>query len=421
MVWAVLTINIKGGTGKSTIAEELSYELNQRGHDVGVLDADIDSSNLASRFGVEGKVTFEGDHIVDPVEKNGIKLYSMENAFEESSFNQTGEFMGEVVAEMINSSNFGDPDYLVVDCPPGSSDVFEQLVRVLRKNMLGAVSVGIPDAVEDTARLVKVCNHNWVPIITFVENMSGLYCHGKKVDCDGPGGSFDSSTKHDVEPFGAGEIKALAESVGGDFAGQVPLCAGDTQISEVADDTIASIADSVEEADPPELPEDNLRDKGFIKNVIKSVIKGIKKVNEEIPVDKVQDQFGVKDREPLVIEIEITDAGKLTSMFSELIMTVDGGDLKVMRKKKAKKKGLTPEGGMEITSQDLHSAISGEKKVMRSVNGEITTEPYSIIDAVRMGDAEIWGEKTINRLAVLDRILTEVVDMSEIQQALKED
>jgi len=56
--------------------------------------------------------------------------------------------------------------------------------------------------------------------------------------------------------------------------------------------------------------------------------------------------------------------------------------------------------------------------VMRSVTGEITTEPYSLIDAVKMGDAEVWGDKVINRLSVLDRILSDVVDMSEVQEAM---
>jgi hypothetical protein len=58
---------------------------------------------------------------------------------------------------------------------------------------------------------------------------------------------------------------------------------------------------------------------------------------------------------------------------------------------------------------------------MRSVTGELTTEPYSIVDAVKMGDAEVWGDKTINRLSVLDTILNEVVPMSEVQKAMKAD
>lgn len=144
-------------------------------------------------------------------------------------------------------------------------------------------------------------------------------------------------------------------------------------------------------------------------------------MNDDIPVKKIQDEFGVEGRDPLVMKLELTDAGPVTGMFSEVVITVDNGELKLMREGKAKRKGINVEGGMRISSQDLHFAIEGEKKVMRSVTGEITSEPYSIIDAVKMGDAEIWGDKTINRLAVLDKILSEVVPMTKVQEIMKKD
>lgn len=412
MTWAILSINIKGGTGKSTVTEHLAYALRDGGHDVGVLDADIDSANLASRFGTDKKVEFEGDHMIKPVEHDGIKLYSMENAFEDSSFNQTGEFMGSVVKNMVESSMWGELDYLVVDCPPGSSDVFEELVRALRANILGAVSVGISDAVEDTARLVKVCNHNWVPIIGFIENMAGVHSQGQVIKT--PDG------EEDLAPFGKGKTEKFAGEIGGNFLGYIPLCAQGSNIEDAAEDTIDSMVDTIENAEQPELPEDNLGDKSFIRNLWGSISKGIKQMNQEIPVKKIQDEFGVEGRDPLVMELELTDAGPVTGMFSEVVITVDNGDLKLMRKRKAQKSGISVEGGMRISSQDLHFAIKGEKKVMRSVTGEITTEPYSIIDAVKMGDAEIWGDRTINRLAVLDKILSEVVPMSKVQEVMKE-
>lgn len=412
MTWAVLSINIKGGTGKSTCTEQLTYALRDEGYDVGVLDADIDSANLASRFGTDKKVEFEGDHMIKPVEHDGIKLYSMENAFEDSSFSQSGEFMGSVVKNMVESSMWGDLDYLVVDCPPGSSDVFEELVRALRANILGAISVGISDAIEDTARLVKVCGHNWVPILGFVENMAGVHSQGDIV--------MTPDGEDELAPFGKGKTEKFANSIGGDFLGYIPLCAQGSEIDEAASDTIDNMVKAVENADEPELPEDNLGNKSFIKNVWGSISSGIKKVNSEIPVGEIQENFGVEGRDPLVMELKLTDAGPVTGMFSEVVITVSSGDLKLMRKKKAERKGINVEGGMKISSEDLNFAIQGEKKIMRAQTGEITTEPYSIIDAVKMGDAEIWGDKTINRLAVLDKILSEVVPMSEVQKIMKD-
>jgi len=410
MTHAILVTNIKGGTGKSTIAQELSYELDSRGYDIGVLDADIDSSNLATRFGSDTKVEFEGDHMVKPVEVDGIKLYSMENAFDESSFSQSGKFQGEVVRSMIESSEFGDPDYLIVDCPPGSSDVFDQLVSVLRPNILGTISVGISDEVDDTARLVKVCNHKWVPIIGFVENMSGVNAQGEQV--------LTPDETEALAPFGRGDTKTFCDQIGANFLGSVPVCCHGSDIKEVASETFSNVADAIEDAEQPELPEDNIGNESFIKNVWGSISSSIKRMNEEIPVSSLQDQFGVDGREPLVMELSLTDAGPISGIFSDIIITADDGNVKVMRPGKAKRKGIKPEGGMKITSQNLRYAIEGEKKVMRSYTGEITSEPYSITDAVKMGDAELWGDKTINRLAVLDKILTDVVDESEVQKVM---
>lgn len=413
MTWAILVGNIKGGTGKSTVTQQVSYALRDEGYDVGVLDADIDSSNLATRFGANERVEFEGDHIVKPVEHDGLKIFSMENAFEESSFNQSGQFMGDVVNSMITSSEFGDPDFLVVDCPPGSSDVFEELVRSLRANILGAISVGISDAVDDTARFIKICNHNWIPILGFVENMAGGHAYGEPVMV-----SNGEGEENEFTPFGKGNIPSLTERVGGNFLGHIPLCGQGSEVKSAAEETIQNAVDSIEEAKPPELPEDNTGDSNFIRNLWGSISSGLEKMNEDLPVSQIQDRFGVEGREPLVLELELTDASALTSIFSKVIITIDDGNIKVLRPGKAKRKGLDVEAGVKVKSQDLYDAIREEKMVMRSVTGEITTEPYSLIDAVKMGDAEVWGDKVINRLSVLDRILSDVVSMSEVQEAM---
>ena len=427
MTWAILVINIKGGTGKSTVAEKLSTRLNERGHKVGAFDADIDSANLSSRLGVDERISFKGDHEVEPVDHNGIKLYSMENAFEDASFSQNGQFMREVIDNMVNQSHWGDLDYMVVDCPPGSSDVFEELVKRMRPNILGAVSVGIPDAVEDTARLVKVCNHNWVPILGFIENMSGIYCHGEPVTCNNTTGKFeqsDNTDEHQINPFGKGDIARFADEIGGIFLGEIPLCVDETDITKVADQTLDNAVTVIEEKSSeggPELPEDNIGSSSFISNVWGSIRTGIKKMNQEIPVGTIQDQFGVEGRQPLVVKIELTDAKGLTSVLSEVVLTVNDGDIKPIRTGKAKRRGIDIEGGIRITSQDMYDAIRNEKKVMNSVTGEVTTVPYSIIEAVKMGDAEVWGDRTINRLSVLDKILSDVVTMDQVQEIMAEE
>ena len=422
MTWAILSINNKGGTGKSTVAVEMAEKLKDDGYDIGLMDADIDSANLSSRLGCDKKVTFTGDHIIKPVEHNGMKLYSMENAFQESTFSQSGSFFKEVIDNMINHSEWGDLDYIVVDCPPGSSDVFDELVRALRPSILGAISVGQSDAIDDTVRLTKVCNHNWIPIIGFIENMSGMVCHGKTVECNSTSDDlFDDDGKaHELYPFGQNNIKEFAEQVDGTFLGKIPLIVNDAPITDHDDGTIDNTIRAIENADQPKLPEDNLGDPGFIKSVWDIVTKGIGEMNERYNIQELQEKFGVVDkREPLVMKLELTDAGPIASkVLDSVVLTIDEGSIKPLRESSAKRKGYEPEGGMKISSQDLYDSIKGEKKVMNAVTGELTTEDYSITKAVQMGDAEVWGKRTINRLAVLDKILTQVVDMDEVRKVV---
>lgn len=425
MTWAILVTNNKGGTGKSTMAVEIAKELRDRDYDTGLMDADIDSANLATRLGCEKKVTFRDDHIIEPVTHMDMKLYSMENAFEESTFSQSGEFFKSVIDNMVNHSDWGKLDYMVVDCPPGSSDVFDELVRALRPSIKGAISVGQPDAIDDTVRLVKVCNHNWVPIIGFIENMSGMICHGQTVNCPGGGAGdiFDdnkSAESHNIYPFGTDNIKELVDGIGGNFNGKIPLVVDDSDITAHDDGTIENTVDAIIEADEPQLPEDNTGDPSFIKNVWNIIKDGIEKMNEAYDIQEIQDQFGVENREPLIMKLELTDAGPLSSrILSAVVLTVDDGDIKPIKESTAKRKGYEVEGGIRISSQDLYDSIRGEKKVMRSVTGEITEEDYSITKAVQMGDADLYGNRAVNRLAVLDKILTKMVDMDEVRQLVE--
>lgn len=418
MTWAVMSINNKGGTGKSTIAVEIARALRDEGHDVGLMDADIDSANLSTRLGCDKRITFTGDHIIEPVDHEEMKLYSMENAFRESTFSQSGEFFKEVIDNMINHSNWGELDYMVVDCPPGSSDVFDELVRALRPNILGAISVGQPDAVEDTNRLVKVCNHNWVPIIGFIENMSGLVCHDTVIECSGPTTDIfgDDGEQHEIEPFGSGTIDEYVYEAGGTFLGRIPLVVNG-EITDHDNGTIDTTIEKIETADPPLMPEDNTGDASFIRNLWNIVNDGVERMNQLYDIEQIQDKFGVEDREPLVMELELEDAGPISSrVLDAIVLTVDDGDLQPLRQSEARRKGYNIEAGLRITSQDLYDSLRGEKQVMNAVTGEITTVKYSITKAVQMGDADIWGERTINRLAVLDKILSEVVDMEEIRE-----
>ena len=144
-------------------------------------------------------------------------------------------------------------------------------------------------------------------------------------------------------------------------------------------------------------------------------------MNERYDVETIQNKFGVENRDPLIMELKLADAGPISSrILDKLVLTIDDGEIQPMKSSTAKRRGYSVEAGMEISSQDLYDALRGEKEVMRAVTGEVTKEDYSITKAVQMGDASVWGERTVNRLAVLDKILTEVIDMEEIRDIVVE-
>lgn len=404
----ILSASSKGGVGKSEIAKLTAYQLSRDGNDVAMMDADIDSSNLSSRMGVSDRVEHTDDDLIQPVVKDGIKVYSMESAFQDSSFSQSGEFMRVVIRNMVSGAAWDDPDYLVVDCPPGTKDIFDELVKVLREDILGAIVIGQSDTVDDVGRMTKVCNHNYVPIIGYIENMSGIWAEGELL--------MGPKSGNPVAPFGQGSVEALAKEIGGRYLGPIPLCDDHSEIENAAANTIKSIAIAVGDAKQAPIPDLKEGDKGFIRNVLNALKATVKTVNNELDVQGIQKRFGNPEN-PKIICLELTDASGSWMLPSKVHLKVEGG-LKVIR---------SPDevyGGIKISSQELKFALEGERMTMDSPTAlyqddAISTTKYGLVDAVQMGKASVWGDDVINYLSLLDKIFNEVIDQSKIQQAVK--
>lgn len=403
----ILSTSSKGGVGKSEVARLAAYNLKENGYDVAMMDADIDSSNLSSRMGVDGRVEHTDDDKIEPIEKDGIAVYSMESAFTDSSFSQSGEFMRVVIRNMIEGTDWDDPDYMIVDCPPGTKDIFDEVVKVLRDDMLGAVIIGQSDTIDDVGRMVKVCNHNFVPIIGFIENMSGVWSEGELVKTPKSGNL--------LAPFGRGNVEKLAKEINGKYLGSIPLCDDGNRIEEAGKNTINAIGSSVEKAERPEMPDLNEGNKGFVRNVLKALKATIKTVNNELDVAALQERFGNPDN-PKTICIELTDAEGTWMMPTKVHLKIEGG-FKPVR---------NPDsvfGGVKISSQELKFALEGERLIMDSPQALysddiMATTEYGLVDAVQMGKADVWGEDVINYLSLLDKVFSEVIDRTQLQKAV---
>jgi len=405
----ILSTSSKGGVGKTQVAKLATYQLKRDGYNVGMMDADIDSSNLSSRMDAEGRVEYNEDDEIIPIEKDGIKIYSMESAFRDSSFSQSGEFMRTVIRNMASSTDWGDLDYLVVDTPPGTKDIYDEVVNVFRDNMLGAIVVGQSSSLDDVGRMTKVCNYNYVPIIGYVENMSGFYRNGELVEVG----------NETAAPFGRGNIEQLAENVEGKFLGHIPLCNDPSNIEQAAKNTIKSIGIAIQEVEPVEIPDVTYGDEGFIRNVWKGVVSAIDAANNKLDVKQLQEQYGQPDN-PRVVKIKLSDFNTRLPVAGEINLTMGGGIQRVKNPNKVFAE-------VEISSRELKCALEGERLIMdspralyvRDPDEYMSKHPYGLVDAVQMGMADVEGDDVVNYMSLLDMIFDEVVDENEIQEAVR--
>lgn len=206
----VAVMSGKGGVGKSSVSALLACSLRRRGHEVGILDADITGPSIPKMFGVTGRPE-AGERGPTPVRsRTGIKLISinllLEN--EEQAVIWRGPMISKVIEEFWRNFAWGSLDYLIVDLPPGTSDAAITVTQSLPLN--GAILVTSPQdlagmVVRKAASLLKEMH---IPLIGLVGNMSHILC----TEC---------GTKIDL--FGENRAEATAERIETQLLGNLPL------------------------------------------------------------------------------------------------------------------------------------------------------------------------------------------------------
>jgi len=169
----------KGGVGKSTVAVNLAASLALAGKKVGLLDVDLHGPSVPTMLHLEGtELTGDGE-IMIPVESEGLKVMSVGFLLEspDSAVIWRGPMKIEVIKQLIANVAWGDLDYLVVDCPPGTGDEPLSVCQFLEGGA-EAVIVTTPQevAATDVSKSLNFCNQLGVPVVGIVENMSGFVC-----------------------------------------------------------------------------------------------------------------------------------------------------------------------------------------------------------------------------------------------------
>ena len=208
----------KGGVGKSTVACNLAVALALQGFRVGLLDADIFGPSMPKMFGAEKEQLYmhevDGKNLIIPFEKYGVKMLSLGFLVDqEKAVLWRGAMASNALRQLINEADWGELDYFVIDLPPGTSDIHLTLVQTLA--VTGAIVVTTPQevALADARKGISMFmgEHVNVPVLGIVENMSW----------------FTPASHPDEKYFIFGQDggKLLAEKLGVELLGQIPLVA----------------------------------------------------------------------------------------------------------------------------------------------------------------------------------------------------
>ncbi len=256
----------KGGVGKSTVSINLAVALAKAGAKVGLLDADVYGPSQPKMFGVEGakpKVEkINGKDIILPIEKYGVKMLSIGFFVKpEQALIWRGAMATSALTQFIKDTMWGELDYLLIDLPPGTSDIHLTMVQTVPVTAAVIVSTPQQVAIADAIKGISMFKADKieVPVIGLIENMAWF------TPAELP------ENKYYI--FGKDGMKNLAKETGIPLLGQIPL--------------VQSICDSGDSGKPSVLEDDSIAE--AFKKTAQSIAAKIEERNSLLdPTKKVE-------------------------------------------------------------------------------------------------------------------------------------
>lgn len=206
----IAVISGKGGVGKSSVTTSLAVTLNRLGYKTAVLDADITGPSIPTAFGINEEPERGGDFLYAVETKTGIKMMSINLLIEDQTAPVIwrGPIIAGAVKQFYTDVVWGDIDYMLVDCPPGTGDVPLTVFQSLPVD--GIIVVTSPQELVSmiVGKAVRMAEMMDIPVLGLVENMSYLTCP----DCG-----------KEIDVFGKSTVADVAKEYGIDVLGRLPI------------------------------------------------------------------------------------------------------------------------------------------------------------------------------------------------------
>ena len=238
----IAVVSGKGGVGKSLVTSLLASEMQRRGHNCAVLDADITGPSIPKSFGITEHATGTDEYIIPVSTYTGLQIMSINLILqdEREPVVWRGPVIAGAVTQFWTDVLWQDVDYMFVDMPPGTGDVPLTVFQSLPVD--GIVIVTTPQDLVGmiVAKAVKMAELMNVPVLGIVENMSYFKCPdcGKEYSIFG-----DSKVEREAKEFGIEHFVRLPI----DPVVAAMVDAG--EVEHVSGENIAPLVDVIEKGD----------------------------------------------------------------------------------------------------------------------------------------------------------------------------
>ena len=238
----IAVVSGKGGVGKSLVTSLLASEMQRRGYNAAVLDADITGPSIPKSFGVTEHCVGTDEYILPVTTHTGLQIMSINLILqdEREPVVWRGPVIAGAVTQFWTDVMWQDVDYMFVDMPPGTGDVPLTVFQSLPVD--GIVIVTSPQDLVGmiVAKAVKMAEMMNVPVLGLVENMSYFKC----TECG-----------KEYAIFGESKVAKAAEEFGIAHYARLPIDPGIAtlvdagEVEYVSGEHIAPIADVIEKGE----------------------------------------------------------------------------------------------------------------------------------------------------------------------------